>query len=254
MQITDDIMKQFEEKVLASSPDWKPILDILKEKIANNTSFKSSLHQHPYFVGNWDVFWLAFYEFGEEIGVDYGEEISNKLKAYRQYAENCGVSYFYDEVALISDRPVKIKFDNDDRLHCEDGPAIQWKDGHSIYSWHGVKIPGEWIEDKENIDPSLCLTWENVEERRCLCEILGWINVLKQLNAKIIDEDKDPEIGTLVEVDIPEIGKARFIKVLCGTGREFAIPVAPEMKTALEAQASTWGLTVDEFIPPEVRT
>ena len=66
---------------------------------------------------------------------------------------------------------------------------------------------------------------------------LGGAKVLEQINAKVIDEDADPEIGTLLEADIPEIGKEKFLKVMCGTKREFALPVPPEMKTALEAQA-----------------
>jgi hypothetical protein len=41
---------------------------------------------------------------------------------------------------------------------------------------------------------------------------------------------------------------------LCGTKREFAIPVPPDMKTAVAAQAWTWGLELEDFTIPEVRT
>ena len=61
-------------------------------------------------------------------------------------------------------------------------------------------------------------------------------------------------IGNLVEVDIPQIGREKFLKVVCGTGRQFAIPVPPEMKTALEANAWTFGLTPEELLPLEIRT
>jgi len=81
-----------------------------------------------------------------------------------------------------------------------------------------------------------------------------WDKILDQLNAKVIDEDGDPEIGVLLEVTIPEIGKERFLKVKCGTGRYFALPVPPEMKTALEAQSWTWDLTSIDFKKPEIRT
>jgi hypothetical protein len=78
---------------------------------------------------------------------------------------------------------------------------------------------------------------------------------LNELQAKVIDRDADPEIGELLEVEIPEIGTERFLKVLCGTGREFALPVPPDMKTALQANAWTFGVEdVRDFLKPEVRT
>ncbi len=101
--------------------------------------------------------------------------------------------------------------------------------------------------------PAIALTWKNIEQRRCACEILGWINILKELKAKTIEKDEDPQIGELVEVTIPDIGKEKFLRVECGTGREFAMPVPPEMKTALEANAWTWGLEAYQY-QPEVRT
>ena len=64
----------------------------------------------------------------------------------------------------------------------------------------------------------------NVEQRRAACELVGWVNILSQLNAKTIDIDDD-DIGTLLEVEIPDSGKEKFLQVKCGTGREFALPV-----------------------------
>ena len=93
-----------------------------------------------------------------------------------------------------------------------------------------------------------------MEQRRAACEIIGWDNILNLLDAKIIDEDKDPMIGTLVEVNIPDIGREKFIRVLCGTGRSFALPVPPEMNTALEANAWTYDLDGDVLRKLEVRT
>ena len=110
------------------------------------------------------------------------------------------------------------------------------------------------FRSKDQLTAKIALTWNNIEQRRCACEILGWVKILRELNAKIIDEDNDPEVGTLVEVDIPDIGREKFLRVLCGTKREFALPVPPEMKTALEANAWTFGFSSKDFVIPEVRT
>jgi hypothetical protein len=146
-----------------------------------------------------------------------------------------------------------LRFDDEKRLHCEDGPAIRYPDGFSVYAWHGTRIPAEWIEDKKSLTPSFALAVENMEQRRAACELIGWDNILQQLKAKVIDKNADPEIGELVEVDLPGSGKEKFLRVRCGTGRGFALPVPPDMKTAWQSNAWTWGLTESEY-QPEVRT
>ncbi len=99
------------------------------------------------------------------------------------------------------------------------------------------------------------MTWQNIEQRRAACEILGWNAILSALDAKTIDRDGDPQIGELVEVSIPDIGRERFLRVRCGTGREFALPVPPDMKTALQANAWTFGFDdFRQFLKPEIRT
>ena len=140
-------------------------------------------------------------------------------------------------------------------MHCESGPSIAYRDGWSLWHWHGVSIPREWIEDKAALTAKTALTWPNIEQRRAACEILGWNVILKGLDAKTIDRDEDPKVGELVEVAIPDIGRERFVRVRCGTGREFALPVPPTMKTALEANLWTYGIdSSDRALIPEIRT
>jgi hypothetical protein len=177
-----------------------------------------------------------------------------EYEAWEQASIHGGFRVMHEDFCLVCDFPEILKVDAENRPHSENGPSHRWRDGWSLYHWHGVKIPAEWIENRESLTPQIALTWKNVEQRRAACEILGWVNILKALDAKIIDTDNDPEIGELVEVEIPEIGREKFLRVLCGTGRQFALPVPPEMTTALEAQAWTWGMDRDSFIKPEIRT
>ena len=169
-------------------------------------------------------------------------------------ARTCGWVCVYDEVAVVQDRPLFIRMDEQNRLHCQDGPAILYDDGFAVYAWHGVRVPPEWIRDKGHLTAHMALTWENMEQRRAACEILGWINVLSELNAVVIDEDEDPTIGTLLEVDIPDIGKEKFLRVTCGTGRNFCLPVPPDMQSALQSNAWTFGMEAHELRNLEVRT
>jgi hypothetical protein len=198
-----------------------------------------------------DAAWLSFYDYFLEV---CGVEECRKLEGLFELAKSCGWLSMYDELVVFQHRPTSILLDDEKRLHCEFAPAITYRDGYSVYAWHGVRIPGQWIEDKSSITPEIALHWENVEQRRAACEIIGWKNILDMLNAQVIDQDEDPMIGTLVEVDIPDIGREKFLRVLCGTGREFALPVPPEMETALQANAWTFGMDETEFFKPEVRT
>ena len=84
--------------------------------------------------------------------------------------------------------------------------------------------------------------------------MIGWANIIKELDAEVIDVNPDPEIGTLLEIQLPDSRtKDRFLKVRCGTGREFVIPVPRNKKTARDANAWTWGLKASQY-QPEVRT
>lgn len=198
-----------------------------------------------------DAAWLGVYQFyRDEVGI----QDCNKLDDLIELAKHVGWLNVYENVVVFQHRPEVIKFDDEGRLHSADGPAIRYRDGFSIYSWHGVRIPSDWIENKDKLTTKIALTWSNIEQRRCAIEILGWNKIIETLNAKVIDDDGDPEIGTLIEVDIPEFGREKFLKVQCGTRRIFYIPVPPEMKTALEANSWTYGLEAKNFVIPEVRT
>ena len=209
----------------------------------------SNVYQGGSMWSSWDAYLTAARDI---LGLQFN--CHEKYAFWEQAAIHGGFRVMHEEFCIVSDFQVYIKIDAENRPHCETGPSHLWRDGWALYHWHGVSIPAEWIEDKASLTAQVALTWPNVEQRRAACEILGWNNILAALDARVIDADGDPEIGELVEVTIPEIGRERFLRVRCGTGREFALPVPPNMQTALEAQAWTWGLDAASFSKPEVRT
>ena len=160
----------------------------------------------------------------------------------------------HEEFCLVCDFPEVILKDDENRPHCETGPSHRWRDGWSLYHWHGTKIPAEWIEDRASLTPKVALGQQNMELRRAACEILTWDRILSDLKAKSIDKDPDPQIGELVEVKLPDLsGPAKFLRVRCGTGRSFAIGIPPHITKALDAQAWIIGLDAKDFSVPEVR-
>ena len=144
------------------------------------------------------------------------------------------------EIVYASDRPTKIARDDEGRLHCENGKAIEFADGKGFSAWHGQTIPDEWVTGSPP-EPAKALHWPNMDQRAAACEIVGWHNILDQLQARTIDDSGDPVWGRLVEVDLPESGKERFLDALCGTGRRFALPVPPDTASVDAAQSILHG-------------
>ena len=169
----------------------------------------------------------------------------------RQRLECCALFEGKSEVVVL-DFPTALRRDDAGLLHCADDYTILWgnrKDG-SCY-WRGQKVPNDWILETASVKAQDVLAAPNAEVRRAGCEILGWAKIIDQLHGAVIDTDVDEEVGQLVEVDIPDIGRERLLRVRCGTGRQFAIPVPPEMQTALQAQAWLWELDIHTYTKPE---
>ncbi|WP_371261653.1 DUF6745 domain-containing protein [Rivularia sp. PCC 7116] len=48
--------------------------------------------------------------------------------------------FFFDELCVVCDRPCLLTFDEENKLHGEEKPAIRFVDGYSVYASHGVLI------------------------------------------------------------------------------------------------------------------
>lgn len=175
------------------------------------------------------------------------------IENFMNLMKSAGIVAPFEDVCICTERPTLLSFNDSGDLHSSTGPAVQYADGWSLYYWNGVSIPGEWIENKQSLKPETALTLENLEQRRCAAEILGWANVLATLPHRVINEDKDPMIGKLLSVDLPDSPDERFLRVLCGTGREFAIRVDKSCRTAMEAQERIHSVGPGEY-KPEGRT
>lgn len=112
------------------------------------------LYQSLWFA-NTDVWWTSLYNFSLKIGVNY--DCMEKLEKYNDFTAHCGALFPYKNIAFVSDRPSKLSFDDRGLLHSEDGMAIEYSDGWGLCSWHGVKIPEEWIFNKESVTAEVAI-------------------------------------------------------------------------------------------------
>ena len=121
------------------------------------SQFESQLRSlQPYFRNNnfgaqhWCA-WEAFYLFGPEIGVKYKAEDIALLLEWGRQSKSIGWWAPWDGICFVSDRPRKVKFDAERRLHNETGKAVEYSDGWGVSSWHGTQVPDEWLTEKHKL-------------------------------------------------------------------------------------------------------
>jgi hypothetical protein len=97
--------------------------------------------QHYWWACNWGSMecWAASYfdTMIELLGLDLP-----KAAGIIEMAQSCGWFWPYENFVLMTPRPQVIKLDQEQRLHCEDGPAVAYEDGWGVYACHGVRVPG----------------------------------------------------------------------------------------------------------------
>ena len=213
----------------------------------------AKLSWHYWLGGSLWSAWPAFESFfREHCGLILPGNLSERAAAYAATSEAACYWWPNSSFIMACERPRFIRLE-DGRLHSATGHAIEWPDGWGLSAWRGTVVPDAWLSGNP---PSAAeaLQQQNVERRRAACEIIGWERIIAELGGKTIDRDPDPQIGELIEVNLPGSGKERFLRVKCATGRRFAIPVPRKIKTALAGNAWTYDIPPDLLATKEHRT
>jgi len=194
--------------------------------------------------------WAGYAAWAEFFRDECGVAVNGDCLDMMRYGH---LSWPFERVCFASERPTAVYTDGQGLCHRQDGPAVEYASGWGPYCWHGTVIPPEWIEDKPPT-ASEALTWGNMEQRHAACELVGWVNILAELNAETIDAHPNPMVGELLAVDIPDVGREKFLRVKCGTNRLFALPVPPDVDTAENAQRWLNFVPDDIDFIPAIRT
>lgn len=172
----------------------------------------------------------------------------NKWQILQSLALDCGWFFPFENICLLCDRPLNFSVDNQQRLHGEGKPAVEFADGFKVYAHQGVILP----ETYGKILPSewrceWLLSETNAELRRVLLQGIGYDRLCQELQVKTIDSWQEYDLlETNSEVDIEPI---YILKMTCpSTGRIHALRVPPNIQSAREAiQWVNWGIDPPEF-------
>jgi hypothetical protein len=205
--------------------------------------------------GNHWAAWACRLSFFDRV-VGLNLPIYEQWRHYEAAAIHAGPRHEAPTFWIASDFPTTIGREQQGErwiAHCATGPQIAWADGWRSYSWHGQRVPGDWIDRPERLTPEIALGQSNADLRTAAVEICGWERVLGALPHRVIQSDPDPSIGTLISVDLPDAPDTRYVRALCGTGRTVHYRASQTACTALEAAADSYGLRPEEY-RPEART
>lgn len=229
--------------------------------------------------GQTEMYWLGRYRFAiERVGVKVTPEQERRLAIRERIAESCYGVITVNAVEIAIQHPRVAAFDDRERLHRTDGPALEFADGYAVYAVHGVRLTpeiGKAMADRSLTAPQI-RDERNAEVRRVLVAIYNAGDTgryLRELGAKVLHEDIDalglprrllwidqtddePILAIEVTNSTPEPdGTRKLYTFRCHPElRPLPIPGirdeygAPQDLICLNAIASTYGYTGAEFL------
>jgi hypothetical protein len=155
------------------------------------------------------------------------------------------------EEAWLIRKPVRLEFDEQDKLHSASGKCIQYRDGWGVYGWRGVVVPAQLILHPQTLTRQDWLMQGNLEVRRAMTERLGPERFIELVGGTCIDEGSR---GSLIVVDLGDDQErvAHYARVRdSSSGREYYLRVPPSIHRADEAVAWTFGMAEATYRPSQ---
>jgi len=194
------------------------------------------------------VSYLSFFRHVVRLDLDY-----SKWDRY-ETAAIAGPRYMHKEFCLVSEPPLELHVDDQNRPHCETGPFCRWADGSRLYSIHGVLLPGWIVECPDLITLDKIREESNVEIKRLMREKYGEAQYLKDIGAKVIDVDtisveQTPDALSIVRALMEDDEGRRFLVGSDGsTHRTYYMEVDARVQSCREAHAFLSGFSEDRII------
>jgi hypothetical protein len=143
----------------------------------------------------------------------------------------------HEKFCIVSDFPDKLKVDERNRPHCEDGPSHRWRDGWSIYHLRGVVVTRQIVEQPQTLTIEQIRAEQNAEVRRLMIERRGWPWYLKTISARVLNQRRNDAEST-EEALMDCAADGRVLVCSCpSTARVYALEVPNNVDTCRAAQA-----------------
>jgi hypothetical protein len=133
------------------------------------------------------------------------------------------------------------------RLHCADGPALQFRDGYAVYSYHGVRVPRQVVEAPDTVTVDQITGEPNAEVRRVMLERFGSSRYLEATGAQ---REQADDYGELYRAHRQNDSDLVMVRVQNSTPEEdgsqkpYWLRVPPSVQSAREGIA--WSFNVEK--------
>jgi hypothetical protein len=188
------------------------------------------------------VSYLSFFRHVAKLDIDY-----TNWDPYEKLAEKSGPRVVHEKFCIISDRPEILTVNGRNQPHGEKQPFCRWRDGASLYSVNGVRVPAHVIVQPEKLTVEQIESETNLEVRRVMVDTYGREKFILDSKSEIVHTD---DFGTLYRKNLQDDEPLMMVKVVNstpepdGSFKDYFIRVDPNayggLKTARAAVASTW--------------
>src|SRR3990167_2333649 len=86
------------------------------------------------FWGQLDMYWIGFYLCGKKLGCEYPEKDLKQLINFETIAKACSWWWPFENVVIISEKPISIKLKSPTMLHADGCAAYEFCDGFKIWA------------------------------------------------------------------------------------------------------------------------
>jgi len=195
-----------------------------------------------------DLAWRAFLNKAEV-------EVSSEFEIFIELLEDAPfISHFTTDAIHVLKWPSYYRLSEQGQLFNDEGAAMRFaKD--EVYAWKNLIVPKEWIDSPESLTKEHVLKERNAERRRALFEIMGPKRFSEAMGLETINQSVDQfrnlqSLYRTKEKDLVAKDFIQFAEVTCpSTQRHYFLCVPPEIKTAADAVAWTFGYDSDSYSP-----
>ena len=219
---------------------WSSLWDSLRASLGSSlwSSLWDSLRDS--LGGQHDLYWITYYHyFGTlPLAKPYSPKDVELLGWWGDIGESCGWWWPRERAVVACERPLRQCLDDRRRLHSEEGPAIECRDGWKVWAINGVRLDqdGEQIvlrpdtQTIEQIDAE-----KNSEVRRVRIERFGWDRYLFAAGAELVESADDVD-GIHQALFATHKGERLLCCACPSTARTYSLEVNPECATIEQAQ------------------
>jgi hypothetical protein len=253
---------------------WDQLRDQLGDQLRGQLWESRLRFTWTWFYGAWDYLW-QWYDGGRRVGMVLPEKLNQQLDAHLTVCRSIGLWYPFDDFVILTDRPDTIRRDTRNRLHCDDGPALRYRDGYSLYFLNGLPVTRQIVEAPETLTAHQVRDETNAEIRRHMLDRYAGLRGsaaagkwLADIGAKPISsvditakmqpsglaiwklQNGDaPVLCKLYRADMPDDEPLVLLFVVCtSTAKEVFLRVPPDFTDAARARDWTFGESLAEAV------